>query len=366
MRRLGFFSIALFGILVLAGCEEEQVVKEEKVRLVRAMKISDVEGMQARSFTGRARAAKQVDLAFKVGGPLVSFDMKVGDEVKKGDLLGRIDPATYAAAVDSAKASLARSNAKVESSQLSFERQKVLYEKGHVSKARLDKVVAQLGTDKADVSAAEASLTRANLDLDYTYLRAPFEGVVVQTYVENFENVRSKQRVIRLVDSTQIEMVVDIPESLISLAPSVQTVDVTFDSFPGVLIPATIKEIGTEASATTRTYPVTLIMDQPADIRILPGMAGKATGNPETLPSDAGASSLVIPVSATFSGESQDETFVWTIDESSKTVSKRAVKTGPLDDRGIRIVDGLSPGDWIATAGVHYLKEGQQVRISAQ
>ena len=62
--------------------------------------------------------------------------------------------------------------------------------------------------------------------------------------------------------------------------PQATNIEVVFDTYPDLNIPAEIKEIGTEASATTRTYPITLIMDQPEDVQVLPGMAGKASGEP--------------------------------------------------------------------------------------
>ena len=92
--------------------------------------------------------------------------------------------------------------------------------------------------------------------------------------MENFEDVQNKQAILRLLDDSKIEMIIDIPEHLIINAAYVKDAFVVFDAFPGREIAATIKEIGTEASSTTRTYPVTLIMDQPEDIRILPGMTG--------------------------------------------------------------------------------------------
>ena len=81
---------------------------------------------------------------------------------------------------------------------------------------------------------------------------------------------------LRILDDSRIEMVVNIPENLISFAQYVKKVFVSFDAFPEQELEATIKEIGTEASSTTRTFPVTLIMDhQPSEFKILPGMAGK-------------------------------------------------------------------------------------------
>ena len=91
-----------------------------------------------------------------------------------------------------------------------------------------------------------------------------------------FRRCGEKQPVVRIVDASQIELIVDIPEHLISLAPLLDTAEVRFDAFPDAELVATVKEIGAEASQTTRTYPVTLVMDQPEDLRILPGMAGRA------------------------------------------------------------------------------------------
>jgi len=196
-------------------------------------------------------------------------------------------------------------------------------------------------------------------------LKAPFDGIVTSTYVENHEDVKAKQPIVRLIDHSEIEMIVNIPENLISHADYLETagkvLKVRFDSFPDREIEAQIKEIGKEASKTTRTYPVTLVMDQPEDIKILPGMAGNAAS---TVPPAEmqGQSQVVIPETAVFSPD-ENNTYVWVIDDKAKTVNKREVKTGKLLDSGIEVLEGVQPGEWIATAGVHYLKEGQQVRI---
>ena len=79
-----------------------------------------------------------------------------------------------------------------------------------------------------------------------------------------------------------------------------------------------------------------------------------------------GQNDLVIPETSVFSVDDSSTSYVWVIDDKAKTVSKRKVSTGALLDSGITIKDGLKPGEWIATAGVHYLKEGQQVRILSQ
>jgi len=103
-------------------------------------------------------------------------------------------------------------------------------------------------------------------------------------------------------------------------------------------------------------------MNQPKDAKILSGMAGKAQARGE-LPVELREAGVEVPLSAIFSAGEPDKSYVWIIDEQTKIVSRRNVVTGNLTDRGIRVREGLEPGEWIVTAGVHYLFEGQQVRI---
>jgi len=186
----------------------------------------------------------------------------------------------------------------------------------------------------------------------------------VEKFVENFQDVQATQEIVRLVDTTQVEFTVQVPESLIAYVPAVKGALVVFDAFPNEELPATVKEVGKEASKTTRTYPVTLIMNQPEGIKILPGMAGKAKGDPKTVQTvtemSAGAG-VEIPVSATFSGEG-GKTYVWILDEAKEQVFRREVKPGSLTATGI-LVEGLHPCERIATAGVNTLVEGQKVRV---
>jgi RND family efflux transporter MFP subunit len=331
------------------------------------MKVNDVSALQQRSFPGRASATQEVDMAFRVTGPLIARPANVGDEVQQGDILARIDPRDFEVQLRNAESNLQRARANLTRAQSDYERNLNIQQRDPslITPAELDQSKEARDVAKAEVAALEASVDAAKDALSYTYLRAPFDGTIVATYVQNFEFVQARQRIVRLLDTTRIEFVVNIPETLISLIPYVHDIQVQFDAFPTFKIPAEIKEVGTEATETTRTFPVTLVMDQPEDIKILPGMAGRASGEVRQ-PSDDERPNIVIPVTAVFSTKTEGKSFVWVIDASTDTVNRREVRIGNLTNTGLVIEEGLEYGEMIATAGVHFLDEGQQVRPTLQ
>lgn len=369
MKRLirWFPILLLLFVFVLAGCQEEPPQKE-MIRMVRAVQVSDPAEFSKRWFPGQAKATQEVDLAFRVAGPLIEFPVNIGDEVPKGQGLARIDPRDFEVELRNVQGQLEREKAVVKRAEADYERVVRIKKQdpGAVSQSLIDRNRQLVASSRAGIRSLQAAVAAAKDRLSYTYLKAPFDGIITATYVENFEDVKAKQPIVRLIDHSQIEMIINLPENMISQADFLKAAGnalrVTFDPFPDREIEAQVKEIGKEASRTTRTYPVTLIMDQPEDVKILPGMAGKAT-RAVALPDMKDQPGIVIPETALFSPDDSDTTYVWVIDDQAKTASKRKVKAGELLDTGIAITDGLKPGEWIATAGVHYLKEGQQIRI---
>ena len=136
----------------------------------------------------------------------------------------------------------------------------------------------------------------------------------------------------------------------------------TFDAFPGVEIPAEVTEIGTEASESTRTYPVKLLLTPPPNVAILPGMAGRVRGKPGPEIAQL-VKGVVVPLSAAFSPDDAKGSFVWVVSEAAKTVHRQQVTLGEPVVGGVSVTDGLTPGSLVAAAGVHSLREGQAVRI---
>ena len=347
---LRWVVIYLISVLALGslGCAPEEP-EPDPIRPVISIVVADVEGFRGRRFSGTARAVNESNLAFEVSGKLVERPIDVGDEVEQGQVLARLDPRDFKAALKSAEAELKRDG-------MNLERGRSMLAEDVISQVQFDRLDARTEIAEANVELAAKALAESTL-------LAPFSGRVAAIYLENFENVKEKQLILRLLDMSQVEMVVQIPESLIGSARYVQDIRVHFDAFPDVAIPATVTEIGSEALETTRTYPVTLSMTPTDGVEILAGMAGEATGS-ANLPDDAAKTGFEVPVAAVFADDTSqsDQSYVWIVDEASSTVKRRPVEMVSFGERGA-FVGGLEAGHRIVIAGVHSLREGQAVRI---
>jgi RND family efflux transporter MFP subunit len=354
--------VLLITMLVSACSEKAPNPNEAPPRPVSVFRVVSADVLAGRLIPGQARSAHEATLSFRVGGRIVERRVRTGDQVNEGDIVATLDSAPYQAEVDSVNATLERARAAYRNAASQLARDQQLFEKGIVAKARLETSEANAQQAMAEVRSLEATVERRKLDLGYTVLRAPFGGVVSAVFAEVFEEVKPQQPVMRIIDPEKIEMIVNVPESLISLVPYAVDIKVIFDAFPGVEIPAEISEIGREPSETTRTYAVKLLVAPPRGVTIIPGMAGRVRARPGPQIADR-FKGVVIPLSAIFAPDDASGSFVWIVNETSKTVSRRKIELGEPVVGGINIKEGLTPGDLIAAAGVHSLRDGQAVRI---
>jgi len=341
-------AVAVVGLLFGCGKKDEPAPKE----VVRPVKIITVAGGAETgpiSLPGKTRASQRVDLSFKVSGPLVELPAEEGQEVKRGQLLARILPRDFQINLDQAKA-------RAIEAERQYDRYKELYVRKQVSKAEFDRYKAS-----RDVSAAQ--LEDAQNALKDTYLKAPFDGVVAKRYVENHQDVQAKQPIVFLQDISAIEILVDIPETLmvqIREGREPQAV-AKFAVAPDLTFPLKLKEFSTEADPQTQTYQVVMVMPRPEGINILPGMTATVEGSRKSAPGDT--TRIVIPAIAV-TEDSARQAFVWVLNEADMTVKKTAVRVGEMTGSdGIVILDGLRGGEKIVVSGVTKLQEGMKVSI---
>jgi len=352
-------SIISASALLLASCSQE-APPPAPPKPVKTLQIGDPAGLSESSFPGLAAAALEANMSFRVSGPLVELPVKVGNKVQAGSVVARVDPNDFQVVLNNTQSVLDAAEAAARRADADYQR---LYnaqqeDAGATSQRAVDLALAVRDESRAAVSSARATVQTATDRLSYASLVAPFNGEVVETYVENFETVIALQPVLRLVDKTNIEMTLAIPENLIGYADFVTDISVSFDALPGTEVTAVISEIGSEASQATRTYPLTITMGQPQGVEILPGMAGQARVQAQ-LPATV-ETGLHVPPTALFAGTDTDHSYVWIIE--GDIVTRREVETGDLTTTGVLITSGLNPGELIVAAGVSALVEGQRVR----
>jgi RND family efflux transporter MFP subunit len=354
--------VASLSLGLLAGCSKSQPPKP--IRPVLTTVIGDVSQISERPFSGSATASEEAVLSFRVGGPLKQLPVNVGDEVEAGQVLAELDPNDFEVALRATQGELSAAEAAYTAAEADYERVINVQKEdpGATSQRAVDLALSLRDQAKSTVAALRAVVQTARDRLHYTTLEAPFSGTVVSKYVENFEDVLPKQNVLKISNVARIEFTIDVPETLISYHPYVEDVQIRFDVQPDRPVPATIYEIGTEANPNTRTFPVTLILDQPVDFDVLPGMSGQALVSAK-LPEDAGKTGIEVPTSAVFSDDDSGKTFLWVVDESANVVQRREVAMIGFGEFGILLESGVTPGERIATAGVHFLSDGQKIKV---
>ncbi len=368
LQAMTFFMI-FFTCTMLVSCKEEQKPPpREVIRPVKMLEILSTKDMVNRSYPGRVRAAKRVDLAFQVGGPLIELSVDEGQEVKKGEVLARIDPRNFETDLREAEGQLAKGVAALRSAKSEYDRIKRIRnaDPGAASESMLVRRQESVDTTTADLASLTASVEAAKNHLDDTYLRASFDGIVSRRFVDNFQEVQQQEPILSLDFLSQIEIVVDIPETIMANLNENQTFNIyaEFASVPGKQFDLSTKEYSTRADANTQTYQVVFQMDRPQGINILPGMTATVKGS--TSSDENSVETITIPAYAILPGDS-GTTQVWIVDPETMTVHPRTVKTGELVGKAnIQIMSGLKTGEVIAVTGVNLLREGMKVRDLAQ
>ena len=344
-------AILLAAVLLLTGCrKEEKEVRRQVVRPVKVMTVRSSASTLTISFPGTVRAARRAVLSFKVSGPLVKLPVEEGQRVKKGDLIAQIQKRDFQTALEEARA-------RALEAERQFRRYKELYARKQVSRADYDRY-------RAARDVARAQLEDARNQLRDTSLLAPFDGVISKRYVENFQKVQAQEPIVNLQDITRIEILIDVPEQVMAeIRDKEEKLEIvaSFDAIPGKEFPVKVKEYSTQADPATQTYQVVLIMDQPGEANILPGMTALVTAR-STLEAGAGTRTITVPAIAVMDAAG-NRPYVWVLDRKTGTVHRRFVTVGPITgSRNIVIRKGLKGGETIVIAGVTQLEEGMKVR----
>lgn len=337
---------------VLAGCSAESIeTPAPTVRPVKLLEVTDVNAGSIRVFPAKVAATKQADLSFRLSGHLVEFAFFEGQHVKKGTVLARLDSRD-------ARNTLLNREADYELAAADFKRKGELLRRELISQAEYDTAQAQLKSSQANLASAQDQLS-------YTELKAPFDGTIAKISIDNYQMVQANQSILLLQKDRNIDVVIQVPESLASniarFNPNAVTQPtVRFTTNPELSFPVKLKEHATQVTPGTQSYEVVFTLPQPTDINILPGMSAELTMDVSN--SKVSGITSVLPASAISKRDTDGQNIIWTFNADNGKVHSQIVTLGKVTTNGIEVTQGVNVGDKVVVAGVQYLVEDLQVK----
>jgi len=333
-------------LLCLQACSEPaQEVKVESPIVVQLFKADRVNITREYEFPATVSAVKSIDLKFEVSGRLVFANLVEGSMVAKGQVLARIDPAPFERQVAEAKIRLddaVRDLARVED----------IFEKKLTSQHNFDRA-------KSQYAIAKLSLANAEQDLSYCTIKAPFNAIVGERYIENNSYVTVGDTLANLQDRSKLYFTFEVPERIMTAnvgnrdikatAQIIGQEDNIFDIY--------YVEHQTTPNPITQTYAVTFAIDGDVDNLFYPGSRAsvkiKSNGKQQ--------SDILIPIKALMGDKAQGFS-VWRFNSSTNGVHAVKVEIASLNGEYAAIASGLNAGDKLVSAAVNQMSEGLIVK----
>ena len=356
LRRL-FRLTAAIGVLVLIsalpGCKKQETAAAPNIRPVRTVTVELSQAGETVSLTGEIQPRYQADLGFRVDGKILERPVDVGTQVKKGDLLARLDPQQYRQDLEVAKAEVAKADAEVTRAQAQEYRQRELLKNGHTTQVAYDQALKTFKTAQAEADAARAKQVQASENLGYTDLKADADGVISAIGADPGQVVSAGQMVVRLAQPGEREAVFNLAEAAFKNPNKNPIVEVKLVSNPDIKTEGRVRYLSPQADPTTRTFTVRVSLpDAPPQMRLGANVIGSVTLNE--------GSSITIPSSALFQKDGQPA--VWLVDKDG-TVQLKPITVQRYQGDSVVVGDGLAQGDVVVTAGVQKLLPGQKVSL---
>jgi RND family efflux transporter MFP subunit len=359
MSRIPHIALPLLAsaaTLALAACstpEEDPRTAPPLVRVATASTATDGE----RTFTGIVSARVQSDLGFRVGGKVTARLVDVGQTVRRGQLLMRIDVTDLALATAAQARAVAAAQARAVQTAADERRYRDLVSAGAVSASAYDQAKAASLSAQAQLEAAQAQAGIARNEAGYAALRADADGVVVAVLAEPGQVIAAGQPVLRLAHAGPREATISLPETIRPAIGSVARATLYEDTSPGT---ARLRQLSDAADLQTRTYEARYVLEGRAATAPLGATVSIALSRS---PAGSAGTALSIPLAALY--DNGRGPGVWAIGGDGRTVSWRPVTVTRLGEESVTIGQGLKPGERFVALGAHLLHQGQTVRVAA-
>lgn len=371
------YSIALAcGLILLASCGGDKQQQEKSPIAVETMTVgeSSVNGNQ--SFSGTIEEDEGVTVSFATSGTLMSLNIREGQTVSKGQLIGVVDATTARstyesskASIESAKAGLESAKAGLETAQDNYNRCKMLHDRNSLAEQKWVQAQSQLTQARERVRQAQEQLSQARSmlqiagkNLSDNRLYAPVSGYISEKNVESGQNIVQGQPICKIVSINSVKVKISVPETEVSKIKQGQTIEFTVSALPGRVFRGQVVEKAVSADAMSRSYEVKALV-QNADHALLPGMVADVKANMGTSASSSQANNQVAIFlhADVVQLDSDNRNFVWTV--VNGRAHKTYITTGEETSQGVMVTGGLNPGAVVIVKGQQKVSEGNKVSV---
>ncbi|XQW85600.1 efflux RND transporter periplasmic adaptor subunit [Thalassotalea piscium] len=354
----------LFTLLVatiIAGCNEQTVTAEKAIRPIAWVQVSESNIKQLRTLSGIVAPVEATQLSFEVSGKIQSVEVRLGDTVKKGQVLSQLNHRNFDLSLQSAQAQLDNANSTMLEAKNTFDRYSQLVKKELISQSEFDNAKASFESSKSAVGVAQAQVDIAQKNLQDSTLLAPYNGIITKRLIEPSQQISASQPAFEIEGNHGLEVHVMVPETLIRELEKNTILPIRFPVLARLEVLGRITEVGTRAE-TANAFPVTVML-QESNKLLRAGMTAEVDfsfiGEGQT---GYQGVTISVPFTALSAGVNQ-KTYTYVYDPKTQTVHKREVQTENVLNNNAFISSGLKAGEIIAIAGVAFLRDGQKVTL---
>lgn len=305
---------------------------------------------ELKSYAGEVQARQQTALAFRVGGQITERLVDVGDRVKVGQVLAKLDVKDAQLQLNSAQAQLESAQSAAKIAEEEYKRFKQLLPINAVSRSQYDAVENQYKSAMSSLKQAQANLAVSRNQTGYNQLVANRNGVITERNIEVGQVIPAGQAAYQLAIDGEREVVIGVPEQAISQIKVGQTAFVTLWSKPEDRFEGYVRELS-PAADQSRTFSVKVAFKE--------GQSAIQLGqSARVFFSTTQDNVLSIPLSSVSATENQPYAWVVNADQS---IRKVPVRLGAYGRETVPVLSGLKSSDWVVVGGVHLLREKQKI-----
>ncbi len=305
--------------------------------------------------SGSIEQAQTVQLTSQVTAQVLEVPVKIGDIVKKGDLLARWDDRLIQATLEANRAYVDVSNIKIKDQTRQVERYTALKKKNMGTPLELEKSEMSLADAKESKAKATLSLRQAEIDLEQVNMTAPLDGIVLERLVNPGENTHRDQIVMKIGSLNNVLLAAKISEDKMHSAQLGLAAEASFPAFPGERFEGKVVKVDPNIDPVTRTF-TAYVEIKNDDFRLKPGLSGFARIR-------RSAKDVLAVPSIAIMNPSGEQASVFVVDDKGHA-NLRKIRPGIVVDAMTAVRDGLKEGEKVVTVGQLYLKDNDKVRTT--